>query len=120
MTLQLLILFLKQDYGVGFKAKERNEFVVDRCRHFHFPSSTAGGDPAPFLFRKETGMQKRGEYTRKTGRSVCYLRVLQQRKHEWKKTKSAVFEHKVENARVDLLKRWKERHKIQVQKWWLN
>lgn len=42
--------------------------MVDQCRPLTSTHSTARGDPAPFVFRQETGMQKGGEHTKRKGR----------------------------------------------------
>lgn len=65
-VMELLFIELKSQcgYRVEFVATEPKKSMVDPCRPLTSTHSTARGDPALFVFRQETGMQK-GENTLK-------------------------------------------------------
>lgn len=67
----------------------------------HLTHSTARGDPAPFVFRQETGMQRGGEHTERKGRKemgyfACVSVYVRVRMWAFKDnlTKAAWEEHK--------------------------
>lgn len=91
----LSIVFRSQYwYWMKFIAAEPEKSTVDQCRPLTSTHSTARGDPTPFVFRQETGMQKGGEHTKRKGRKdmgvlwrcvcmyVCIQKELKQRQHE--------------------------------------
>lgn len=61
-VMERLVIDLKSQHGyrVEFAATESKKSAADLRRPLTSAHSTARGDPAPFVFRQETGMQKRG------------------------------------------------------------
>lgn len=69
-VMELLFIELKSQYGyrAEFMATDLKKSMFDRCRPLTSTRSTTHGDPAPFVFRQETGMQKGGKHTKRKGR----------------------------------------------------
>lgn len=61
-VMERLVIESKSQHGyrVEVAATVSKKSVADLCRPLTSAHSTARGDPDPFVFRQETGMQKRG------------------------------------------------------------